>query len=717
MVYTAWQDHVYNAERLAGRVPRRLRRRSAGVRSGDRRVQRTITGGSPSACAPGPARGAAAIPEASVVAVGAQAARLTAEHPARRRLRSRQPVRAARRGRRPGPDARCATARRSRCCTTLRRSANVPGKRRLTFDDRSARRATTVVRRMYTDIDTSDGACRLRPAGARRRRVRGDRPRGAGRGDRHAGSGRRCRVPLFDAAPLTQFAVQWLEAAIRLSSTSSMPSFCRHGRLEANCKICTPEERPAPPRTSAAPRPRAGAPPGRRGAHRRADRPAGWSSGAWPASADDGYDQRARARPARDAPTPRAWPTSWPSPRPACAQLRADPPGPLRRGRAGRRPRGGDVAVPADRLPAAAGGRRAVGVDRRRPRAVGDRRAAGPRRRAAPARAAPHDPARGGRDVHRLPRVRRPRRLAGRRAGRRAVVDARAALRSRVRASGRCAACRARTRYDFLVTLGALGVVDVAPSSLLLGSEAADPTVVAAKRVFGIGDAINLQRRASDLAAAIGVEIAALDLALVNWARPPGRPHPRRRDGRARIPLIATRSSMPSERRRRRPTTSLNDKHRRDGPGAGRGARARARARRAAADARGDRGGGARRRVRGRVLRMADPADVRPRPRMVVGPRPRPRPAPGDGLLPRADPAPAGAVRDAVPRPARARPASARRSRSRWPPTCSSSPARSRSLARASRGSWRGPRRCSSSAASTTRRWRSAPTSTSRTWR
>jgi hypothetical protein len=40
--------------------------------------------------------------------------------------------------------------------------------------------------------------------------------------------------------------------------------------------------------------------------------------------------------------------------------------------------------------------------------------------------------------------------------------------------------------------------------------------------VFGIGDAINLQRRASDLAAAVGVEIAALDLALVNWARPPG---------------------------------------------------------------------------------------------------------------------------------------------------------------------------------------------------
>jgi hypothetical protein len=68
---------------------------------------------------------------------------------------------------------------------------------------------------------------------------------------------------------------------------------------------------------------------------------------------------------------------------------------------------------------------------------------------------------------------------------------------------------------------GRLGVVDVDPSSLQLGRET-DATVLAAKRVFGIGDAINLHRRAADLAGAVEVPIAALDLALVNWGRPPG---------------------------------------------------------------------------------------------------------------------------------------------------------------------------------------------------
>jgi hypothetical protein len=49
-----------------------------------------------------------------------------------------------------------------------------------------------------------------------------------------------------------------------------------------------------------------------------------------------------------------------------------------------------------------------------------------------------------------------------------------------------------------------------------------DPTTIAAKRVFGIGDAMNLQRRASDLAGATGVPMEALDLALLNWSRPVG---------------------------------------------------------------------------------------------------------------------------------------------------------------------------------------------------
>lgn len=78
-------------------------------------------------------------------------------------------------------------------------------------------------------------------------------------------------------------------------------------------------------------------------------------------------------------------------------------------------------------------------------------------------------------------------------------------------------------RYEFLTLAGGLGLLDVQPSSLLLASaEAMDPTLLAAKRIFGIGDAINLQRRASELLQAVDVAPAALDLALVNWGRPPG---------------------------------------------------------------------------------------------------------------------------------------------------------------------------------------------------
>jgi hypothetical protein len=76
-------------------------------------------------------------------------------------------------------------------------------------------------------------------------------------------------------------------------------------------------------------------------------------------------------------------------------------------------------------------------------------------------------------------------------------------------------------RYELLVVLGHLGVFDLRPWSLHL-IDAMDETTIAAKRVFGIGDAMNLHRRASDLATAAGVPIEALDLALLNWSRPDG---------------------------------------------------------------------------------------------------------------------------------------------------------------------------------------------------
>lgn len=74
-------------------------------------------------------------------------------------------------------------------------------------------------------------------------------------------------------------------------------------------------------------------------------------------------------------------------------------------------------------------------------------------------------------------------------------------------------------RFDLLVTLGQLGLHELEPDSLALGGD--DEVTVAAKRVFGIGDKLLLERRAAELAAAAEVPLAALDLALWNWGRPP----------------------------------------------------------------------------------------------------------------------------------------------------------------------------------------------------
>jgi hypothetical protein len=77
-------------------------------------------------------------------------------------------------------------------------------------------------------------------------------------------------------------------------------------------------------------------------------------------------------------------------------------------------------------------------------------------------------------------------------------------------------------RYDLLVILGRLGVYDIRPWSLHLSADPLDPAVVASKRVLGIGDPLLLQRRAHELVEALGVPIEALDLGLTNWARPEG---------------------------------------------------------------------------------------------------------------------------------------------------------------------------------------------------
>jgi hypothetical protein len=77
-------------------------------------------------------------------------------------------------------------------------------------------------------------------------------------------------------------------------------------------------------------------------------------------------------------------------------------------------------------------------------------------------------------------------------------------------------------RMDLLVSLGRLGVCELAADALHIG--AADRAQLAAKRVFGIGDPLLLERRAAALAEACEVPLEALDLALWNWQRAPGEP-------------------------------------------------------------------------------------------------------------------------------------------------------------------------------------------------
>ena len=72
-------------------------------------------------------------------------------------------------------------------------------------------------------------------------------------------------------------------------------------------------------------------------------------------------------------------------------------------------------------------------------------------------------------------------------------------------------------RFDLLISLGRLGVYDVRAASLALGG--ANDVTVGAKRAFGIGDPLLLERRASDLAGACGIPLEALDLGLDNWQR------------------------------------------------------------------------------------------------------------------------------------------------------------------------------------------------------
>jgi Alpha-glutamyl/putrescinyl thymine pyrophosphorylase clade 3 len=76
-------------------------------------------------------------------------------------------------------------------------------------------------------------------------------------------------------------------------------------------------------------------------------------------------------------------------------------------------------------------------------------------------------------------------------------------------------------RYELLVLLGTLGLFELEADSLHLSAARAagreDATMLAAKRLFAIGDPLLLERRARALAEAIPLPLAALELALANW--------------------------------------------------------------------------------------------------------------------------------------------------------------------------------------------------------
>ena len=303
-----------------------------------------------------------------------------------------------------------------------------------------------------------------------------------------------------------------------------MPEFCRHGRFTANCRICNP------PQAKPAARPAGGGAPATRSRSTGGSGSARRSSGRSGAvvvrkaarAAEDGYENELvpglhASGDARRLADELAFATA------RVAELAADPPGLY-----------AEVALAEDPEEAAwlafliaylsplgedAGGDPFAGIAAARTTwasgelpDLGDV-PLGPR--------TAHDPRRGDRTLAAY------RAWASRAGGQAAALAgepswgpdrrfSRLFERLALPGFGRGA------RFELLVSLGRLGRADVAAAQLEL-VEAADPAVLAAKRVFGIGDTINLERRAGELVRAAGVPADALDLALFNFGQGEGR--------------------------------------------------------------------------------------------------------------------------------------------------------------------------------------------------
>jgi hypothetical protein len=294
-----------------------------------------------------------------------------------------------------------------------------------------------------------------------------------------------------------------------------MPTFCRHGRLEANCPICSKKERVAPATRTGGRRPAGSAksPTRRRPAARAGDLHVRRMARAQ----DDGYDSWAAPGLRATVEAQRlADEIAFAAAR--LDQLESDPPGLYADAAAAGGEEGLWLAFLIAYLSPVEGDEPFAGIAAARTAwATGelpdlDGVPLGPR--------TGHDPARGlaALTAYRARAERAGSQAAALAAGEASLNPQRRFERAFERLS--LPGLHRAPRYEFLVIAGRLGLLDVAPSSLLLGTDPTDATVVAAKRILGIGDAINLQRRASELAAEAGVPIAALDLAFLNWARP-----------------------------------------------------------------------------------------------------------------------------------------------------------------------------------------------------
>lgn len=306
-----------------------------------------------------------------------------------------------------------------------------------------------------------------------------------------------------------------------------MPTFCRHNHLIQNCPICSREQqvemrpmvspggqtpRPSHPATDSGPagRPTAGHPGPARGRSRGAG---GLTVRRLSRGADDGY-RSALAPGLRSGADAGRLAEELAFAATRLARLAADPPGLY-----------AEVADPAGSLEERTwlafliaylgpleGERPFASIQQvRTPWSTGelprlDEVATGPR--------TAHEPGRGLRTIEAY-------RAWARRAGSQAAAfggeDAWTPQRRFARVFERLAlpGLHRAARFELLTSLGRLGLYELRADALALGGN--DTVTLAAKRVFGIGDPMLLERRAAELAASCELPLEALDAGLYNW--------------------------------------------------------------------------------------------------------------------------------------------------------------------------------------------------------